>query len=128
MVWSALLYQMHKMLNEIFKCGSNFKFVGLPVIVCGDLYVYQLPQLKGLPIYVSALLMMWFRSLDLWRKFKMAVLQEVMRQMEYFNFSLLNKIRKRETDKHMIVLFIFRFARDLLQVSLLILSKFKRIN
>ena len=128
MVWSALLYQMHKMLNEIFKCGSNFKFVGLPVIVCGDLYVYQLPQLKGLPIYVSALLMMWFRSLDLWRKFKMAVLQEVMRQMEYFNFSLLNKIRKRETDKHMIVLLFFRFARDLLQVSLLILSKFKRIN
>ena len=58
----------------------------------------------------------------------MAVLQEVMRQMEYFNFSLLNKIRKRETDKHMIVLLFFRFARDLLQVSPLILSKFKRIN
>ena len=54
----------------------------------------------------------------------MAVLKEVMRKREDFNFSLLNKICKGETDKHMIKSLFLRFARDRIQISHLILKIF----
>ena len=51
MVSSVLFYQVHQRLNEIFGVSTDLPFAGLPVLVCGDLY--QLPPVKGGPIYSS---------------------------------------------------------------------------
>ena len=67
-------------------------FAGLPVLVCGDLY--QLPPVKGAPIYSSADNIKGYLSLELWNNFKFVELTEVMRQradLEFIYF--LNKIR-----------------------------------
>ena len=99
MVSGMLLYQVNQRLNEIFGYSDQLPFAGLSVIVCGDFY--QLPPVRSLPIYISST-----RSikslliLDLWRKFKMAELTEVMRQRENYQFiNILNKIREGEIDE-----------------------------
>ena len=48
---SVLFYQVHQRLNAIFAVSTDLPFAGLPVLVCGDLY--QLPRVKGAPIYTS---------------------------------------------------------------------------
>ena len=47
---NELFYQVHSGLIEIFYCKTDEPLVGIPIIVCGDLY--QLPQVKGVPIYL----------------------------------------------------------------------------
>ena len=99
MVSSVLFYQVNQRLNEIFGYSGNEPFAGLPVIVCGGFF--QLPPVKGLPVYSSAASIKGFIALDLWRKFQMVELTEVMRQRGDFEFiSLLNKIREGEIDDH----------------------------
>ena len=99
MVSSVLFYQVNQQLNEIFGYSGNEPFAGLPVIVCGGFL--QLPPVKGLPVYSSAASIKGFIALDLWRKFQMVELTEVMRQRGDFEFiSLLNKIREGEIDDH----------------------------
>ena len=49
MVSSVLFYQVHQRLDEIFGVSTDLLFSGLPVLVCGGLY--QLPPVKGAPIY-----------------------------------------------------------------------------
>ena len=67
-------------------------FAGLPVLVCGDLY--QLPLVKGAPIYSSADNIKGYLSLELWNNFKVVELTEVMRHRGDLEFiSFLNKIR-----------------------------------
>ena len=67
-------------------------FSGLPVVVCGDLY--QLPPVKGAPIYSSTDNIKGYLSLELWNNFKFVKLTEVMRQRGDLEFiSFLNKIR-----------------------------------
>ena len=44
MVYSELLFQLNK-------SGTNKTFAGIPMIFCGDLY--QLPSVRGKPIYMS---------------------------------------------------------------------------
>ena len=79
--------------------SGNEPFAWLPVIVCGDLF--QLPSVKGIPVYSSAASITGFIALDLWRKFQMVELTEVMRQRGDFEFiSLLIKIREGEIDDH----------------------------
>ena len=51
MVSSVLFYQVYQRLNEKFGVSTDLPFAGLPVLVCGDLY--QLPPVKGGPIYSS---------------------------------------------------------------------------
>ena len=66
-------------------------FAGLPVLVCGDLY--QLPRVKGAPIYTSTDNIKRYLSLKLWNNFKVVELTEVMRQRGDLEFvSFLNKI------------------------------------
>ena len=70
----------------------------MSVIVCGDFY--QLPPVRGLPVYSSTRSTKSLVALDLWRKFKMAELTEVMRQREDYQFlNILNKIRECEIDE-----------------------------
>ena len=78
MVSNALFYRVHQKLNEIFQCDSNIPFAGLPVLICGDFY--QLPTVKGLPVYANSPSMKGYLNLDLWRKFRIAELAEVIRQ------------------------------------------------
>ena len=76
MVSSILFYQVNQRLNELFRYSGNEPFAVLPVIVCGD--VFQLPLVKGLPLYNSAASIKGFITLALWRKFQTVELTEVM--------------------------------------------------
>ena len=98
-------------MNEIFGYLGNEPFAGLLVFVCGDFF--QLPPLKGLPVYSSAESRKRFIALDLWRKFQVVKLTEVMRQRGDFEFiSLLNKIREREIDDHVENSLKLRFLKE----------------
>ena len=93
MVSSVLSFQVNQRLTEIFRYSRKKPFAGLPVIVCGDLY--RLPPVKGLPVYSSATSMKVFLALDLWKKFQMVELTEIMSQRGDHDFiRVLNKIRE----------------------------------
>ena len=77
-VSSVLFFQVNKRLTEIFRYSGKEPFAGLPVIVCGDFY--QLPPVKGSPVYSSAISIKRFFALDLWKKFQIVELTKVMRQ------------------------------------------------
>ena len=86
-------------MNEIFGYSGNEPLAGLPFINCGDFF--QLPPVKGLPVYSSAAPIKGFIALDLWRKFQMVELIKVMRQRGDFQLiSLLNKIREGVINDH----------------------------
>ena len=92
MVSSVLFYQVHQRLNDIFGVSTDLPFAGLPVLVCGDLY--QLPPVKGAPIYSRTDNIKGYLSLELWNNFKVVELTDVMRQRGDLEFiSFLNKIR-----------------------------------
>ena len=92
MVSSVLFYQVHQRLNEIFGVSTDLPFAGLPVLVCGDLY--QLPPVKGAPIYSSTDNIKGYLSLELWSNFKVAELIEIMRKRGDLEFiSFLNTIQ-----------------------------------
>ena len=66
--------------------------------MCGDFY--QLPPVKRLPVYSRATSIKGFLALDLWKKFQMVELTEVMCQRgDYDLFRVLNKIRERNIDE-----------------------------
>ena len=92
MVSSVLFYQVHQRLNEIFGVSTNLPFAGLPFFVFGDLY--QLPPVKGAPIYSSTHNVKGYLSLQLWNNFEVVELTKVMRQRGDLEFrSFLNNIR-----------------------------------
>ena len=99
MVSSMLLYQVNQRLNEIFGYSDQLPFAGMPVIVYGDFY--QLPPVRGFPVYSSTRSIKRLLTLGLWRKFEMAELTKVMRQREDYQFiNTLNKIREGQVDEH----------------------------
>ena len=111
MVSSVLFYQVNQRLSKISEFSGNEPFARLPVIVCDDFF--QLPPVKGLPVYSSAASIKGFIALDLWRKFQMVELTEVMRQRGDFEFiSLLNKIREGEIDDHVENILKSRFLKE----------------
>ena len=77
MVLSILLYQFNQRLNEIFEYSDQLPFAGMSVIVCGNFY--QLPPVRGLPVYSITVSIKGLLNLDLWHKFKMTELTEVIR-------------------------------------------------
>ena len=87
MVASVLFYQVHQRLNEILRYATEVPSAGLTVLVCGDLY--QLPSVKGTPIYCNTGNMRRFFKLELWRGFKIVELAEVMSQQGDYEFILL---------------------------------------
>ena len=99
MVSGKLFYQIHKHLNEIFSPGQNIPFGGKPIAVCGDLY--QLTPINAKPVFTFNVTetMEGFISMDLWHKFKLGELDQVMRQDNMF-VNLLNKIRKGKNDQN----------------------------
>ena len=94
MVSGKLLYQVHRRLNEIFHPLQDIPFGGKAVLVCGDFY--QLPPVQGKPVFMfdETNTSDGFLMLDLWRKFRLVELTEIMRQRRDAKFiELLNNIR-----------------------------------
>ena len=83
---SVLFYQVYQRLNESFGVSTDLPFAGLLVLVCGDLY--QLPPVKGGPIYSSAGNIKGYLTLGLWNNFKFVALTEVIRQRGDLEFIL----------------------------------------
>ena len=105
MVSSVLFYQVHQRLNETFGVSTVLPFSGLPVLVCGDLY--QLPPVKGDPVYSSTNNIKGYLSLELWNNFKVVELIEIMRQRGDLEFiSFLKKIRVGVGEKILLSRFI----------------------
>ena len=97
-VSSVLFFQVNQRLTEIFRYSGKEPFAELPVIVCGD--PYQLPLIKGSPVYSSATSIKGFVALDLWKIFQMVELTEVMRQRGDHDFiRVLSKTREGNIDE-----------------------------
>ena len=112
MVSSMSLYQVNQRLNGIFRYSDQLPLAGMSVIVCGDLY--QLPPVRGLPEYTSTTSIKGLLTLDLWHKFKMAELTEVMRQRDdYQLINILNKIREGQIDEDVELTLKSRFFNKL---------------
>ncbi|XP_066911767.1 uncharacterized protein [Clytia hemisphaerica] len=90
MVSPQTLLQIHQRLCEIFGTSDRIPFANKTVIVSGDLY--QLPPVFGGPVFTLNGFVI--NLLKLWRQFKFAELNEVMRQQGDNTFvNLLNNIR-----------------------------------
>ena len=100
MVSSKLFNQIHKSLNEIFSPGQDVPFGGKSLLVRGDLC--QLPPVRAKPVFTfnDTETMEGFISLDLWHKFRLAELDQVMRQDDEMFVNILNKIRVGEIDQN----------------------------
>ena len=77
---STLFYQVYKCLNEIFSSGPDILFGGKSDFLFGDLC--QLPPVRAKPVFTfnETETMQGFISMDLWRKFRLAELDLVIRQ------------------------------------------------
>ena len=100
MVSGKLFYQIHKRLNETFSPGQGIVFGRRSIAVCGDLY--QPPSVNAKPVFTFNVreTMEGFISMDLWHKFKLAELDQVIRQDDDMFVNLLNKITKGEIYQH----------------------------
>ena len=109
MVSSNLFHHIHKRLNEIFSPGQDVPFGGKPVLVCGDLC--QLPPVPAKPLFTfnDTNTMEGFISMDLWCKFRLAELDQVMRQDDEMFVNMLNKIRVGEIGQNVEDLIKLRF-------------------
>ena len=96
MVSGKLFYQIYKRLNEIFSPGQDIPFGRKSIVVCGDLY--QPPPVNAKPVFTFNVTetMEGFISMDLWHKFKLVELDQVIRQDDDMFVNLLNKIIKGE--------------------------------
>ena len=100
MVSNKLFYQIHKRLNELFSPGQDVPFGGKSVLVCGDLC--QLPPFRAKPVFTfnDTETMGGFISINLWRNFRLAELDQVMRPDDEMFVNMLNKIRVGEIDQN----------------------------
>ena len=100
MVSSELFYQVHKRLHEVFIPGQDILFGGKSVLVYGDLC--RLSPNPGKPVFTfnETETMEGFVSMDLWKKFRLAELGQVMHQDHDMFVNLLNKIQLDEIDQN----------------------------
>ena len=93
MVDQKLLWYIHGRLRQLKQSRDNSPFGKVCVIAVGDFF--QLPPVKGKPVYVDSL------ESALWMdNFKQVNLDEIMRQKEDAEFAiLLNKLRTKERDE-----------------------------
>ncbi|XP_066925712.1 uncharacterized protein [Clytia hemisphaerica] len=111
MVSSRLFRNIDERLRKIFEVDKPF--AGKSVLLCGDLY--QLPPVFKDFIYKpDCSTVHGIIGFELWRKFQIAELTEIMRQRDDIDFiDLLNQIRLGELDKEKEELLKSRFiAKD----------------
>ena len=78
-------------LVEVFGCSDNIPFADITIITVGDFY--QLPPVQQRSVYAEYK-DAWQNLVHLWRLFKLAELDEVMRQRGDSDLiDLLNKVR-----------------------------------
>ena len=99
MVSSKLFYHIHKRLNEIFSPGQDVSLGGKSVLVCGDLAKLPPVCAKSVFTFNDTETMEGFISMDSWRKFRLAELDQVMHRDDEMFVNLLNKIRVDEIDQ-----------------------------
>ncbi|XP_074526296.1 uncharacterized protein LOC141790369 [Halichoeres trimaculatus] len=90
MVDHILLAYVHGRLRQIRQTGDFSPFGGVSVIAVGDFY--QLPPVKGKPLYSSPI------GVDLWCNFSVVELTAVVRQKDCVFAELLNRLRVRSKD------------------------------
>ncbi|XP_074538707.1 uncharacterized protein LOC141800196 [Halichoeres trimaculatus] len=90
MVDHILLAYVHGRLRQIRQTGDFSPFGGVSVIAVGDFY--QLPPVKGKPLYSSPI------GVDLWCNFSVVELTTVVRQKDSVFAELLNRLRVRSKD------------------------------
>ena len=96
MVSAKLLLQIHQRLCEIFGKSDSIPFAGKTIIVSGDLY--QLPPVLAKPVFAMDGFIE--KTLKLWHNFKLAELNETMRQQgDNVFIDLLNNARTASLSK-----------------------------
>ena len=98
MVSSKLFKQMHKLLNKIFSSRQDFPFGRKPALYYEDPYHLLLFRAKPVFAFKNAETMEGFISMDLLRKFKLAKLNQLMRQDDKMFANVLNKIKIGKID------------------------------
>ena len=98
MVSSKLFYQIRKRLNEIFSSGQDVSFGRKSFLGCGDLS--QLPPVRPKPVFTfnDTEAMEEFIIMEIWHKFRLAELDQVMRQDDEIFVNMLNNISVGEID------------------------------
>ena len=91
-VSNKLLLYIHQRLVEIFGTSFDLPFAGLTIICSGDFY--QLPPINAPPVYAPYVSGSWNNLIHMWKLFKIAELEEGMRQKEDSQLlNMLNKVR-----------------------------------
>ena len=109
MVSNLQLWYIHLRLVEIFGCSDNIPFAGMTVIAVGDFY--QLLPVQQRTVYAEYR-DAWQNLVHLWKLFRIAELDEVMRQRGDSDLiDLLNKIRTASLDEHSETTLKSRFVR-----------------
>ena len=104
-----LWFQVYFFIKSI---SDSTKYLGIQAMNHGG-DLFQLPPVKGLPVYSIAASIKGFIALDLWRKFQTVELTELVRQRGDFEvISLLNKIREGEIDDHVENTLKSRFLKE----------------
>ena len=100
MASAKLFYQIHKRLNEIFSPGQDIPFGEKSIVVGGHLY--QLSPVNAKPVFTFNVTetMEESISIDLWHKFKLVELDQVIPQDDDMHVNLHNKIRKGEVGQN----------------------------
>ena len=98
MVSSKLFYQIRKRLNEIFSSGQDVSFGRKSFWGCGDLC--QLPPVRPKPVFTfnDTETMEEFIIMEIWHQFRLAELDQVMRQDDEIFANMLNNISVGEID------------------------------
>ena len=108
MVSNKLLLYIHQRLVEIFGCSPEIPFAGVTVICSGDLY--QLPPINASSVYAPYESGSWNNLIHMWKLFKIAELDEVMRQKGDTDLIvMLNKVRTGDLDNESEILIMSRF-------------------
>ena len=98
MVSNLQLWYIHLRLVEIFACSINIPFAGITVIPSGDFH--QLPPVQQKSVYAEYS-DAWQNLVHLWNLFKIAELNEIMRQKGDSDLiDLLNKVGTSTLDEY----------------------------
>ena len=99
--WHQANCYIHTNLNETFTSKQDVPFGGKSVFVFGDFY--HLPPVRAKPVFMfnETETTEGFKSKDLWRKFKLVEIDQIMRQKDNKTFiGLLNRVRIGKIDEN----------------------------